>query len=62
MQPIVIEASEYGILPDTGKDTAEKLRAVIEQAKRYPAAEVVLKAGTYSRNTTSCCRLKAAKT
>ena len=47
MQPIVIDASEYGILPDTGKDTAEKLRAVIEQAKRHPAAEIVLKAGTY---------------
>lgn len=47
MQPTVIDAAEYGILPDTGNDIAEKLRAVIEQTKQHPAAEIVLKAGIY---------------
>ena len=47
MQPTVIDAAEYGILPDTGNDTAEKLRMLIEQTRRYPTAEILLKAGTY---------------
>lgn len=43
----VIQAEKYGVLPNSGEDCAEKLREIIEIAKKTPPAVINLQAGTY---------------